>query len=48
MLELPQGLLLQVENEEFGHWQPLKIRDLEICKNFQEGKKYLGMFGFDI
>ena len=27
-LELPQGWILQVENQEFGHWKPLKIRDL--------------------
>jgi hypothetical protein len=28
-----------VENQEFGHWKPLKIRDLESCENSQEGKR---------
>jgi hypothetical protein len=32
-------------NPEFGHWQPLKIRDLEIYKNSQ-GEKDLGTFSF--
>jgi hypothetical protein len=31
-----------VANQSFGHWKPLKIRDLESCKNFQGGKKDLG------
>ena len=26
-LELPQGWMLQVENQEFGYWKCLKIRD---------------------
>jgi hypothetical protein len=30
--------MLQVENQEFGHWKPLKIRDLESCENSQRGK----------
>jgi hypothetical protein len=34
-----------VENQEFGHWQPLKIRDLERCKNSQ-GEKDLGTIAF--
>ena len=39
MFELPQGWILQVENKEFGHWQPLKIRDLESYKNSQGREK---------
>ena len=39
--------MLQVENYEFGHWQPLKTRDLEICENSQ-GKKDLGTNAFGI
>jgi hypothetical protein len=34
-----------VENPEFGHWKPLKIRDLESCENSQGGKD-LGTFSF--
>jgi hypothetical protein len=42
MLELPLGWLLQVENQIFGHWQPLKIRDIERCENPQGREKDLG------
>ena len=28
MFELSHRWILQVENEEFGHWQPLKVMDL--------------------
>jgi hypothetical protein len=28
--------------EIFGHWQPLKIRDLESCENSQGREKDLG------
>jgi hypothetical protein len=31
-----------VENQGFGHWQPLKIRDLESCENSQGREKDLG------
>jgi len=39
MLEIPLGWLLQVENQWFGHWQPLKIKDLESCENSQGGEE---------
>jgi hypothetical protein len=46
MLELLQGRLLQVENQVFGQGKPLKIRDLERCKNSQGREKYLGKNDF--
>jgi hypothetical protein len=46
MLELLQGRLLQVENQVFGQGKPLKIRDLESCKNSQGREKDLGKNDF--
>jgi hypothetical protein len=37
--------MLQVENQVFGHWKPLKIKDLESCENSQ-GEKDLGTIAF--
>ena len=48
MLEPPQGWLLQVENQEFGHWKPLKIRDLESCENSQGRDKTYAKMTLDI
>jgi hypothetical protein len=28
-----------VENQGFGHWKPLKIRDLERCENSKGREK---------
>jgi hypothetical protein len=39
------GLIITSGKSEFGHWQPLKIRDLESCENSQ-GEKDLGTFSF--
>jgi hypothetical protein len=35
-----------VENQEFVHWKPLKIMDLERCENSQGREKYLGKNDF--
>jgi hypothetical protein len=35
-----------VENQEFDHGKPLKIRDLESYKNSQGREKYLGKNNF--
>jgi hypothetical protein len=33
------GLIVTSANQEFGHWQPLKIKDLESYKNSQGREK---------